>query len=540
MKMQPVPSWATVYEVNDKFSPEKEAISGGYVMISSAEQVHIPSHTQNIQQATLVFNSAGIEYISTVRINFKASYQQIKFHRFALIRNGIYIDQASMPDISIADDESGTQDLIYNGLKTATIHFKDVRLNDILFINYSLAGQNPVFNDHSGEEFHLVSSDTMDRMVISVITDPDKPLLHKTFNTTEEPVFQNRNNLLYTTWDLKNISKYEWQYYPGWYNPAPHVNFSDFSSWSDVKSWALPLFQTKEKPSPELLTWINDVKSKFSSTRDRATYAIRWVQNEVRYLGLEMDVNSHQPAEPNKVFRNRHGDCKDKSLLLSTMLGLLGIESYSVLVISYETHNLVEQLPAASAFNHCIALVRLGGFTFYVDPTINFQGGVAPEIRCPYYGYGLVLNNKSTDLVKLTEPLPSRVVMNETFDVNENKGGTIKVLTTYEGAAADKMRSDFQYGSWNASQESYTSYYQQVHDSVVVATNLKVTDDTIANIFNVEENYIIGNFWVPLISTSNSELKYFALRGSLIADYLPDALDNDYDGPLDLYHPYTL
>ena len=48
--------------------------------------------------------------------------------------------------------------------------------------------------------------------------------------------------------------------------------------------------------------------------------AVNFVQNEIRYMGIETGKYSHKANSPEKVFKQRYGDCKDKSLLLASIL----------------------------------------------------------------------------------------------------------------------------------------------------------------------------------------------------------------------------
>ncbi|XHR98086.1 hypothetical protein ACFJIV_16335 [Mucilaginibacter sp. UC70_90] len=42
-------------------------------------------------------------------------------------------------------------------------------------------------------------------------------------------------------------------------------------------------------------------------------------------MGIEIGEYSHRANNPEKVFRQRYGDCKDKSLLLVSMLKAGGL-----------------------------------------------------------------------------------------------------------------------------------------------------------------------------------------------------------------------
>ena len=48
---------------------------------------------------------------------------------------------------------------------------------------------------------------------------------------------------------------------------------------------------------------------------------------EIRYYSVSLGESSHRPHTPAEVLRNRYGDCKDKSLLLVTILAL-GVAVY--------------------------------------------------------------------------------------------------------------------------------------------------------------------------------------------------------------------
>jgi len=57
-----------------------------------------------------------------------------------------------------------------------------------------------------------------------------------------------------------------------------------------------------------------------------------FVQNDIRYVAIELGIGGHQPHPAAEVFSHRYGDCKDKVTLLSTMLKEIGVESYYVLI----------------------------------------------------------------------------------------------------------------------------------------------------------------------------------------------------------------
>ncbi len=541
IRTEPPPLWSTVLDVNDKFSPDVKNISGGYYVILQAYQDHIPSKTLNVQRAVRAFNTAGVESISDVEITFDPGYQKLVFHRLSIIRNGKFSDQHGLLSISFANLEERSDERIYDGRQTASIHLKDVRINDIIYLHYSIIGQNPVFENHYGGEYWLYAGDSIDRLHVSVISPLPDSLHYKLFNTANQPSVYIRHNMQYHTWDLYNLSPVKHEYYPSWFNPYPMVSLSSFSSWDEVRQWVEPLFQNSGPPSNELQEWLNNIKDQYPSLTDQITAVTRWVQNEVRYLGLEFHINSHKPADPNKTFINRYGDCKDKSFLLHTMLEYLGVESYPILINTYAKHQLNDYLPSAYSFNHCVLGVSLDSASIYIDPTINYQGGKINDLYFPDYTYGLAVHPSASGLQKLVTHNHSSITMHEIFRVPfKTGGGTLSVITEYKGHAADYQRAEFQYQAVSEIQKSYVEYYEHLYDEVKSIEDLAFSDDSIQNIFTVEETYFIGHLWIPTDSTIQGSPLNLFVKGSLLPDYLPSIPSEDYKGPLEISHPFNL
>jgi hypothetical protein len=83
-----------------------------------------------------------------------------------------------------------------------------------------------------------------------------------------------------------------------------------------------------------------------------------FVQNDVRYVAIELGIGGHQPHPAAEVFSHRYGDCKDKVTLLSTMLKEIGIDSYYVL-INTERGSVTAMTPPNLAFDHAIIAIAL-------------------------------------------------------------------------------------------------------------------------------------------------------------------------------------
>ena len=92
---------------------------------------------------------------------------------------------------------------------------------------------------------------------------------------------------------------------PSWFDPYPHIAVSEYKDWKEVNDWALSLFRTDPSPSGALGEKIRRIRENSKTLDERTLSALRFVQDEVRYLGIEIGPNTHQPHDASQVFAQR-------------------------------------------------------------------------------------------------------------------------------------------------------------------------------------------------------------------------------------------
>src|SRR5258708_10002958 len=83
-----------------------------------------------------------------------------------------------------------------------------------------------------------------------------------------------------------------------------------------------------------------------------------FVQNDIRYVAIELGIGGHQPHPASDIFNHRYGDCKDKATLLSGMLGEVGVDSYYV-IINAVRGSVTATTPPNLDFNNAILAIAL-------------------------------------------------------------------------------------------------------------------------------------------------------------------------------------
>ena len=153
--------------------------------------------------------------------------------------------------------------------------------------------------------------------------------------------------------------------------------------------------------------------------------------------------------------------------------------------------------PSPFAFNHVIVQVKLGGRTFWLDPTISSQRGGLGSYYDPPYARALVVREGAGALEKIPQPSASSgsTSVNELYTLSYGAPATYSVTTIYSGANADEMRSNLAGDSLEELGRRALNYYANEMPSIRAEGLPEVRDDEVANTVTISERYIIDSFW---------------------------------------------
>ncbi|MCZ8216370.1 MAG: hypothetical protein O9262_09045, partial [Cyclobacteriaceae bacterium] len=284
---------------------------------------------------------------------------------------------------------------------------------------------------------------------------------------------------------------------PDWFDLTPRIHFTSFKNWKEVIDWALPSYSIDSNTQNEIESLISK-DSKNLNLDDFLNWSIRFVQDEIRYLGFESGLNAYKPHNPTKVFKQRFGDCKDKSLLLVSFLKTRGIDAFPVLVNTRLRKETKNRLPSFFQFDHCIIGFYKEDKLYFIDPTINNQGGNWDSRYISDYGYGLFISNNFNNLSEIAQLKGGEINETQEIEIAGLEGeAMMRVVTVYTGHEADYQRSYFQSNSKEKILKQYITYYGNLYSDIEKFDDLTFTDDRVKNIFTITEKYKIPTFWKP-------------------------------------------
>ncbi|WP_404362845.1 DUF3857 domain-containing protein [Corallococcus coralloides] len=500
------------------------------------KQVRVSGHSreQYVHAALKVLAPRGIDRVTDIQLRFDPTYQKLTVHGIWRIREGHREDVFQASEARVIQQEAELQNRLYNGTLSVVPFLRDVRVGDTVEMAYSLDGANPVFGGRfsdtvvAGQPFPVVHFSYRllwpeGRGRTLFVRDFAAPGL-----TRSESMLDGEREILLERRDVPAVRSED--QVPGWQPVYPWVQLSEYKDWNDVARWASSLFQVPAR-SKALEAEVRRL-AKEPTPEARFLAALRFVQDEVRYLGIEMGPNSHQPHPPDEVLQRRFGDCKDKSLLLVALLKGLGIDAQPALVNTNLTRLLDGLRPTSTAFDHAIVRATVDGRELWVDPTATLARGGLDSYEPPAYGRALIVAPGTTELSVIPAPTltePS-VFVDETYvATNRDRPATLEVVTTRTGESANAMRRMLASTSLSELSRYYVNYYAKTDAKIAVEKPMTVDDDPAKNVLVVREHYRIEDFW------SADGQRDFAAHG--LREYLKEPSYSRRAFPLEVQHP---
>lgn len=459
-----------------------------------------PTPIVTVHRAIEVNEASALAQVGQYGIAFQPEYQRVELHRLRIYRNGEIIDRLGSVQVRFFHPERYAEQGIYTGTINAVLITQDLRPGDTLEVIYSLIGQNPVF---AGNYMDAASWDGVEATLKRRVTldlPPGRNVAYRMIGATsaatpvpQESQVAGRRLIRFEATNLPAVEQD--MLVPPDIQTMRWIQFSEFRTWRDVGKWATNLFEVKDSAAfamPETPA--------FASKADALMWALQFVQDNVRYLSISIGENSHRPYPPDEVMRRRYGDCKDKTLLLVTMLRRLGIQAEPVLASVQSRKGLTELLPGAWMFDHAIVRATVDGKTYFLDPTLQSQGGRLDRLAPSLPGAEVLVVRPN---VAGLDTIPKRnlgdTVLNRRSERVEvgTMGAPVEMVVEFE--YADELAESFRRTLAAMSPAQINKAYEGLLDRRYSQSQLVATpvfkDDRAANRIVVQARYRIPNFF---------------------------------------------
>jgi hypothetical protein len=228
------------------------------------------------------------------------------------------------------------------------------------------------------------------------------------------------------------------------------------AQWRTIGLWQDQLEQHRTDPNADITAKAQELTAGAPDLFTKLSRITSFIQRNVRYFIVARGIGGWQAHYAGDIYRNRYGDCKDKTTLLISMLQAIGIHAYYLHVDS--ERGIIDPATPSLEGNHMITAIELpdgekdsrlmartktlGGKTLLIfDPTDE----VTPVglIRGQLQGaYGNLSNGDQSQVLQLPILPPESAGRTRngsfTLSVDGALAGDVKELFTGDDAASER------------------------------------------------------------------------------------------------------
>jgi hypothetical protein len=531
----PVPAWIKPCDFSLKPIPAKASQVNVQYLLEDT-QYNWPQKAIYLHTVCKPLSQLGVSDAGQIHISFAPSYEKVIVHMIRVFRDGKWTDRLQRSRHALLHREPLLESELYEGDFTLVYFLEDIRIGDIVEYAFSIEGELSYFSSHLNTIFAMQGRTEYERLYLRLLAGND--VNFKLFNTSVQPEITDLSKKLREwSWEMEETAPIEFEEdTPSWHRPFSWVEFSQYKTWSDVIGKMQPLWNLQSSlddvKDEELLSLVQSWMNASSNPAERAFCALRFVQDEVRYLGFEEGIDGLKPHDPLDVFKSRYGDCKDKTFLLHALLKWMGIESTPVLVNVDLGKILPDFIPLAFAFDHVILRIDIGRKQYFVDSTIYLQGGSSlKESFCPIYYWGLPLSRSETGLVRIPGNFDNKPTqVDNSIVIESDEFATMTIVRTFHGFKADYIRRYFNAIGVENYAADFRDSLQRIFGQAELSCPVVLLDDRLKNILTLTLCYQVS-------TQDKGDRKKFTVFSLALQDYLSASPNPERNAPYAINYP---
>ncbi|MCX5850204.1 MAG: DUF3857 domain-containing protein [Deltaproteobacteria bacterium] len=392
-----------------------------------------------------IFNERGRNFASN-SISYREGYQEVKILFANTIKPDGKIVSLDSNDIHDSSEYAGYE--FYTDIKVKRFTMPAVEDGCIIEYAYEIKNLKPFlsfdyFNIFFCQNFFPIEEDIME-----IVLPADIELKYKKFKTTLTPQIisaGNKKRYIFTNTRQKEIIPES--RIPSLYDKDvfPQLSFWTLNNWDVISNWYVKLIKEQMKSDSELDNFTKQLVAGKKTEEEKINAIFNFISQNIRYIAVLLGPHTHKPHLAYEIFQKRYGDCKDKTVLLLTMLKIAGIEGKPALVPAYGKY-FDDSMPSLNAFNHVIAVVPSGGKYFWLDATNETAAYNSVPFLIPTKVF-LINDDGSYTFIKTPE-LDSKkdyYTVDAKYNIDREGNATIDNTHAYFGKAAESIRYSFKY-----------------------------------------------------------------------------------------------
>jgi tetratricopeptide (TPR) repeat protein len=269
------------------------------------------------------------------------------------------------------------------------------------------------------------------------------------------------------------------------------VNYSTFSSWSEIVKWYDGLTRHKQDNTLELKALADSLTAGPTATAtmtalQKISRVHEYITGSIRYSYVPFRQSGWIPQDAHDVLATKIGDCKDMASLGKSLLDIAGIPSCLVLVNTGVRHY-TDHTYIGPDFNHCILCYTIDGTDRYLDLTAS-EYAMTSLPKEDQGALALLVRPGSDHVITLPFDKPASDLKRRTAVSMINDKGTLNesMATVRTGRFAGEFRERFRFLSVekrNADMhQALAQAYPDITLDTFTITGLNTVGDTVSSV----------------------------------------------------------
>lgn len=248
-----------------------------------------------------------------------------------------------------------------------------------------------------------------------------------------------------------------------------------FNNWSNTGVFFYAMNQHRDQLSPEMTNKVRELTQNISSKRDKIAQLYHYLQDNYRYVSIQLGIGGWQTFDAAFVEKNKYGDCKALSNYMKALLKAAGITSYQALVYAGDDAPALDPELPTPLFNHVV---------LYVPDEEMWLECTSSYAPCGYMGAftaghpALLLKPDGGQLTAVPKLDESGNIRHQNSEITVNEQGQAEVHARIQGKGElqDWYRSLAREKDSNKKTKDFTSRYP-VPVSELLAFEISVSPD---------------------------------------------------------------
>jgi hypothetical protein len=294
-------------------------------------------------------------------------------------------------------------------------------------------------------------------------------------------------------------------------------------NWPDVGRFFALLAVQPSEDEAELKALIQRLCVNCENRSDTLKAFFDFLADSVSYVALQMGKGDFTPHSCGVVLSRRFGDCKDQSVLLTSLCRAVGFDAYPALIFTGNYPAVDKLHPWPAWFDHVVTVVRDAGGDLLLDPSdpLASPAAIPPRLRNKSY---LICDGHSDLMTAPSGPDPAfGIAWNFRIHPPQGDGIDVKFSFNYYGDAAE-VYGDF----WKSNERERARLITQNQLKNAGWNLTKLELDGIQN--KIDTLDVLGSFSIDFSAASDSHTLSIAspLGVYLLDNLFPDVRKNDY------------